>query len=83
MTFNDVSRGSRELLRCCLHEGFKVGLNEVSLKPNIKVESMTNFKSREHYNGNTVHKLLDQWPQPGDLFNALFDLLHHLGSGDK
>lgn len=81
MAFDDVSRCSRELLCCCLHEWFEVGLYEISLVPNIKFEDMTDFKSREHDNGNTVHKFLDHWPQSGDLFDALLDLLHHWGLG--
>ena len=81
MTFDDVSRCSRELLCCCLHKWFEVGLYEISLEPNIKFENMRDLKSREHDNGNTVHKFLDQWPQSGDLFDALLDLLHHWGLG--
>ena len=48
VTFDDIPGCGRELLGCSLHERFEVGLNEVSPESEVRVKSMTDFKSREH-----------------------------------
>jgi len=77
MTFDDVSGRGCQLLCCCLHERFEVGLGQMSRWLNIKCESRTDFKSHEDHSVNGVHKFLNQWSQSRNLFNKNVDRLHH------